>query len=140
MKPLAIPVRVIGPGSQPEEEELQYMDMQGGMNTFRMPMVPERVAAEALWEAHDVLAEFLDALTPWDPAAGEPGPRLDVSGLTPAALAITNQMLGEGEVSILVNGVHPIRIQDIFLQVEIERGMLGFVQHQGIAQAPAGRA
>lgn len=112
MKTLSIPVRIIGPGSQPEEQELQYLDMPRGMNTFRMPIVPERVSAEALSESHDVLAEFLDALTPWDPAAGGPGPRLDVSGVSPAALDITNQMLGEGEVSIQVSGAHPIRIQE----------------------------
>jgi len=112
MKPLSIPVRVIGPGSQPEEEELQYMDMPRGMNTFRMPIVPERVAATALSESRDVLARFLDALTLWDPEEGGPGPRLDVTAVSPAALDMTNQMLGEGEVSIQVNGPRPIHIQE----------------------------
>lgn len=112
MKTLSIPVRVVGPGSQPEEEQLQYLDMPRAMNTFQMPRVPQRVAPEALSESCDVLAEFLDALIPWDPPAGGPGPRLDVTGLTPAALDITNQMLGEGEVGIQVNGPPPIHIQE----------------------------
>ena len=85
MKTLSIPVRVIGPGSQPEEEPLQYLDMPREMNTFRMPLVPERVDTEALSESRDVLAEFLDALEPWDPATGAPGPRLDVSGVSPGS-------------------------------------------------------
>src|SRR5271167_2147640 len=67
MKTLSIPVRVIGPGSQPEEEPLQYLDMPRDMNTFQMPLVPERADSEALSESRDALAEFLDALEPWDP-------------------------------------------------------------------------
>src|SRR5271166_4013797 len=102
MKTLSIPVRVIGPGSQPEEEPLEYLDMPRDMNTFQMPLVPERADTNALSESRDVLAEFLDALEPWDPAIGMPGARLDVSGVSPAALAIINQMLGEGEVGIQI--------------------------------------
>jgi len=112
MKTLSIPVRVIGPGSQPEEEPLQYLDMPRAMDTFQMPSVPQRAAPEALAESHDVLTKFLDVLWPWDPAAGGPGPSLDVTGVSPAALKITNQMLGEGEVSIQINGAHAIRIQE----------------------------
>ena len=55
MKTLSIPVRVVGPGSQPEEESLQYLDIPREMNTFRMPLVPERVDPEALSEARDML-------------------------------------------------------------------------------------
>jgi hydrogenase-1 operon protein HyaF len=40
------------------------------------------------------------------------GPRLDVSGVSPAALAIVNQMLGEGEVSIQIAGARRMRIQE----------------------------
>jgi len=112
MKALSIPVRIVGPGSQVEKEQLQYLDMPREMNTFQMPRVPQRVASEAVSEAHDVLAEFLDAMTPWDPAAGDPGPRLNVTGVSPAALDIINEMLGEGEVGIQVNGAHAIHIQE----------------------------
>ena len=112
MKTFPIPVRMICPFSQPEEEQLQYLDMPRGMSTFQMPLVPQSLSAEALSESRDVLAEFLDALTPWDPAAGAPGPRLDLSGLSEAALQMTNQMLGEGEVSIQVTGARELRIQE----------------------------
>jgi hydrogenase-1 operon protein HyaF len=37
---------------------------------------------------------------------------MDMRGIDPAALAITNQMLGDGEVSIQVGGRRPLRIQE----------------------------
>ena len=112
MKNLSVPVRVVGSGSQPQDEALQYLELPHSFDAFRMPHVPERVADEALSEARDVLAEFADALGPWEPAARTPGPRLDVSGVSPAALAIVNQMLGEGEVGIQINGPRTLRIQE----------------------------
>ena len=112
MKILSVPVRVIGPGSQPQDEALQYVELPRAMNTFQMPQAPRRVADEALSEARDVLAEFADALGPWDPARRTCGPRLDVSGVSPAALVIVNQMLGEGEVVIQVGGARTLRIQE----------------------------
>ena len=64
MKDFPLPVRSVGSGSQPvEDEELQYLEMPRGMNTFRMPIVPERVDAGALGEACDLLAAFLAKLT-----------------------------------------------------------------------------
>jgi hydrogenase-1 operon protein HyaF len=112
MKPLSIPVRAVGPGLQPEDEPLQYLDIPREMATFRMPLVPQRADGEALSEAHAVLEEFADALAPWDPAASPVGPRLDVAGVSPAALTIIDQMLGEGEVSIQLRGAEPARIQE----------------------------
>jgi hydrogenase-1 operon protein HyaF len=112
MKMLSIPVRAVGPGSQPDEESLQYLDIPRDMNTFRMPLVPARVDAEALSESRDMLQEFLEALDSWDPATGETGPRIDISGLSPAAIEITDQMLGEGEVSIKVDGARKAHIQE----------------------------
>jgi len=112
MKTLSIPVRVVGPGSQVEEEALQYLDMSRDMNTFQMPLVPERVDVAALSESRDKLKELLAVLEPWDPAVSDLGPRIDVSGLSPAAIEITDQMLGEGEVSIKVDGARKARIQE----------------------------
>ena len=112
MKPLSIPVHVVGPGSQPEEEALQYLDMPHEMDTFHMPLVPDRVEAEALSEARDVLQEFHELLEPWDPALGLPGPKLSLVGLSPAALVVVNQMLGDGEVSIKLEGKRRAHIQE----------------------------
>jgi hydrogenase-1 operon protein HyaF len=112
MKTLAIPVRVIGPGTQPDEEPLQALEMPHEMQTFRMPAVPQRTDAEALSEARAVLAEFADALGPWDPTRDRSGPRLDVGGVSAGALEVVNQMLGEGEVSVQISARRPVRIQE----------------------------
>ena len=49
MKDFPLPVRMVGSGSQPgEDEELQYLEMPRGMNTFRMPVVPERADVASL--------------------------------------------------------------------------------------------
>jgi hydrogenase-1 operon protein HyaF len=113
MKDFPLPVRVTGSGSQPvEDEELQYLAMPRDMNTFRMPVVPERVDNAALAEARDLLALFLGKLEDWVPAAQGRGPRVDLAGVSPQGLEIMNQMLGEGEVAIQVGGARKLRIQE----------------------------
>jgi hydrogenase-1 operon protein HyaF len=113
MKTLSIPVRVVGPGSQPvDDEELQYLDMPRGMNTFRMPEVPVAADGDALAAAHDLLTRFSRMLETWDPTRGRGGARLAVTGLSAAAVKIVNQMLGEGEVSVQVSGARGARIQE----------------------------
>jgi hydrogenase-1 operon protein HyaF len=114
MKDFPVPLRSIGPGSQPGEEdaELDFLPMPRDMNTFAMPRVPEKADPAALAASRDVLAGFLAALQAWDPDSGTPGPRVDMSGVSAATLEITNQMLGEGEVSIQIKGPRHCRIQE----------------------------
>lgn len=113
MTDFPIPVRAIGAGSQPTgDEELHVLAMPREMSTFRMPEVPERAAREPLTEARDVLAAFLREMHDWNPGAGAQGPGLDLAGVTPAALEIVNQMLGEGEVAVRIGGGQPARIQE----------------------------
>ena len=41
-RPFPIPVvAALGPGSQPEDETLDYMPMPSGMDTYRPPVLPE---------------------------------------------------------------------------------------------------
>ena len=112
MKNLQIPIRVIGAGSQPEEEAPQCLEVPRVMNTFRMPLAPAQADPEALSEARDTLHEFFEALEPWDPAMAARGPCIDISGLSPAALEVVDQMLGEGEVGIRIDGARQARIQE----------------------------
>jgi hydrogenase-1 operon protein HyaF len=108
-----IPVRIVGPGSQPAEDvELAYFEMPRGMNTFEMPRLPEQAERRALAESRALLAEFLARMRGWQKTVRLPGPRLDLAEVSPAALAITNQVLGEGEVSVRVSGVRDLRIQE----------------------------
>jgi len=113
MEEFPIPVRMVGPGSQPAEDvELQYLPLPREMNVFRMPIVPELPEDAALAASRDLLAEFLRKLGNWAPAGNAPGPRLDLAGASKTALEITNQMLGEGEVSIRIDGARSFRIQE----------------------------
>ncbi len=113
MKDFPLPVHMVGPGSQPgDDEELQYLAMPRDMNTFRMPLVPEQADVRALAEARDALGAFTALLESWDPASPEPGPVLDLATLTAEGVAITNEMLGEGEVAIRIGGETDFRIQE----------------------------
>jgi len=111
-KPFPLPLRAIGPGSQAEEDELQYLAMPRDMATFEMPRVPDAVPPDALAAARDLLATFHRAYERWDPASGASGPRLDLTGVPEPTLAVVNDMLGEGEVAIQVGGATPHRIQE----------------------------
>ena len=55
---------------------------------------------------------YLEQLAQWDPAAGGEGPRLDLAGMPARALTVMNQVLGEGEVSIRIDGPARYRIQE----------------------------
>jgi hydrogenase-1 operon protein HyaF len=113
MKDFPFPVRVVGAGSQPtDDDELQYLAMPREMNTFRMPIVPDRADGAALTMSRDVLAAFLREMERWDPRGLEQGPALDLAGVPKEALDITNEMLGEGEVSARIDGEVVYRIQE----------------------------
>ncbi len=113
MADFPLPVRMIGAGSQlAEDEELQYLPLPHEMNTFRMPAVPESADTVALRASRDLLEAFFAAMEGWDPAATPEGPRFDLAGVAKDTLAVTNQMLGEGEVSIVIEGDPSFRIQE----------------------------
>ncbi|HSD44827.1 MAG TPA: hydrogenase expression/formation protein [Burkholderiales bacterium] len=112
MKPVPIPVRAIGPGSQPQEAEpLDLLPLPTAMSTFKMPVVPQAADRSAMTRARDVLAGLLERLDAWDGIDGA-HPRLDVAALDGAALDVLNQVLGEGEVSIRIQCEREIRIQE----------------------------
>ena len=109
-KSFPIPVRVTGPGSHVEEEEAQYLDVPRDMRTFEMPRVPETEDTASLTVARDTLARLLAMMNEWQP--GAPNPVLDMRGVAHSAQTITNQMLGDGEVSIQVNGQRTLHVQE----------------------------
>lgn len=100
MKAFPIVVTMIGPGSQPEEETLEYMPMPQGMQTFRPPVLPEPEEVAVRKQAHRVLRETLAALDAVRLGGGNR--RVAMEGLPPEDIALVNQVLGEGEVSALV--------------------------------------
>ena len=113
MKEFPLPVRIVGPGSQADHDEpLQYLDMPRGMDTFQMPRVPDRADGHDLATARDALARYIEQLAQWNPVAGGEGPRLEFAGMPARALTVMNQVLGEGEVSIRIDGLARYRIQE----------------------------
>jgi hydrogenase-1 operon protein HyaF len=112
MKPFPVPIRVVGPGSHVEEEELQYLDMPRGMSVFQMPRVPQSTEVAHMTEARRALSRLLDRMEAWDPGAPGEAPRMDLDALDAAPLKIVNEMLGEGEVAIRIDGSRAYRIQE----------------------------
>ncbi len=100
-RPFPIPVvAALGPGSQPEDETLDYMPMPSGMDTYRPPVLPEpeELAGHAI--ATQVLQEVIDAVAAH--LRGEAVAPIPLGGLPAGELALVNQVLGEGEVSAQV--------------------------------------
>jgi hypothetical protein len=107
-----IPVRVIGPGSQPGDgDAITYMDMPNDMSRFVAPIMPEPedvLRMDGAREAMDWLRAALDNC--------EPGGELaDLSSLDEKSRDVVNQILGEGEVSIVCDGTVRSRTQESVL-------------------------
>lgn len=100
MKPFPIPVVALGPGTQSEDETLDYVSMPKDMDTYRPPVLPEpeEIAGRAM--ARAALGRVLDLL---DAAAdGRPGGQVSLLDLPAEDRQLINQVLGEGEASALV--------------------------------------
>lgn len=100
-RPFPIPlVSAMGPGSQIEDEELDYLPMPQGMSTYQPPRLPEPDALDGHGAAIAVLDQVLAVLQA--AIRGEPVAPVDLSGLGAADRQIVNQALGEGEVGAQV--------------------------------------
>ncbi len=102
MKDFPIPVVAFGPGSQIEDETLEFMPMPSGMETFRAPLLPEPGEVADCQGGKRALREALAQLDRVRQGAGNLG--VDLTGLPLADLQLVNQVLGEGEVSAVVQG------------------------------------
>lgn len=103
MKAFPIPVVALGPGTQTEDESLDYLPMPADMDTYRAPLLPEPEALAGRAAVQRVLAEVLALL---DRAArGGGGGQVGLHGLTVEDIALINQVMGEGEASALVREV-----------------------------------
>ena len=109
MKDFPIPVVGFGPGSQAEDEALEYIAAPGDMATFRNPRLPEGEAGAVRDAAVAVLQELLERMK-----QGRFGEVLsvDLGELDAATRTLVNEALGEGEVSATVAGDPPLWIQE----------------------------
>jgi hydrogenase-1 operon protein HyaF len=108
MRPFPLPV--VGPGSYDVEEAAEYLPMPHDMTVFRAPVVePESAAAAA--ETRAALSDLLAAMRTHEFSAGS-APRLDLTTLSPQALRLTNQAMGQGEVSAVAHAARSWRIEE----------------------------
>jgi hydrogenase-1 operon protein HyaF len=111
-----IPVVMIGPGSQPQEEDgaqLEYISMPSDMATYAAPRTPEPEEVENLLGAREAMRWLQKTL---DEFGDGSAPELaNISGLDAANRDLVNQILGEGEVSAQYNGDFRARIQESVL-------------------------
>lgn len=111
MKAFPIPVVAFGPGSQEEDESLDYLPMPQGMETFAMPGLPEDADPDQRRAAAVVLRVLLEQMRARPFGAG-PYPRIDLSARDPALIRLVNDALGQGEVSALAQRPAPLRVQE----------------------------
>jgi len=107
---------VVGPGSQPVEEDGFEVDFQmpdGDMSTFTAPMLPEPDELEGVDAALAVFGQALEALQGY--RVEEPAVALSLDGMDERNLDLVNQMLGDGEVSMKYHGMVDARIQESVL-------------------------
>lgn len=132
-----LPQGLTGAGSQPAEEdgtELQYMAMPEGMMTFARPIVPERDEAQGLEPALALMERVLAGLQGF--RRGDPARRFDLSGLDAHNLAFIDQMLGNGEVSIVAGDALQIQ-ESVMAGVWRVRSRLGAEDAIEVGHVPA---
>jgi hydrogenase-1 operon protein HyaF len=111
-----IPVRVIGPGSQPGESDgqaLTYIDMPSDMATFEPPPMPEGGDYSAFTGAREAALWLAEALRDYE-HGGDPL-LADLTALDGANRDLVNQILVEGEVSVTRSGTLEARSQEAAL-------------------------
>ncbi len=96
----------LGPGSQPAEEDggvLDYMKMPSAMSTFAVPDLPEAEEIKGLDAAKAAMDDLLVVLerVATGGATQGAGNEVDLIHLDEDNLAFVNQVLGEGEVSVI---------------------------------------
>ena len=111
IKPFPIPVvATIGPGSQADDEGLDYLPMPEGMATFRASPLPEPELLAAHVECLRALHQALAALR--RPGASEATQVIDLAALDDGDRLLLNQVLGEGEVAAQLLGEDAVRVQE----------------------------
>jgi hydrogenase-1 operon protein HyaF len=103
MKPFPVSVRMVGPGSQPPEDEpLDFIPMPSAIATYAMPQVPDKADPHALTRVRNVLADFARKI---DQGAGA-HPTTGLLHLDAPSIELLNEVLGSGEVSIKLRAQH----------------------------------
>lgn len=113
MKDFPIPLVALGPGTQHEDETLDYLPLPKDMTTYRPPVLPEPEELVGLDQARQALQQVL-ALLERGAEGGAPG-MVPLGPLAPRDFRVINQVLGEGEASAIVQlgaGNLEVRVQE----------------------------
>ena len=105
---------IFGQGSQPAEEdgvELEYLPMPEEMAIYRMPEISSDLNVAVLTQAKAFLSQLQQALADF-PSVSAP---MDLISLDSTNRQFIDEMLGEGEVSMIYSGQPVIRIQESVL-------------------------
>lgn len=113
MKKIDIPI--IGPGSQPAEADGAELNwpMPSGMTTYTMPVIPEPDEVTGVDAAIELLGRLYAGLSTYH--VGQPAIVLSLDELDEHNIALINQILGDGEVSMRYHGEIEARIQESVL-------------------------
>lgn len=109
-----LPIFNVGAGSQPQEEdgaELAFMTMPGEMASYSMPDL--QVSINALQQANAILQQVQHLLE--TQSIGEMARAIEIKSLNAENQLLIDQLMGDGEVSILFAAPYHIRIQESVL-------------------------
>ena len=116
MKPSDPSVHIFRPG-RPENAEpsdqLDILPMPRDINSYKKPLLPEVESVDNLTRAMEAMAWLQEALAGY--RVGAESRALDITTLDAQNRDLVNQILGEGEVSVLYRGDFAARIQEAVL-------------------------
>ena len=105
---------IFGQGSQPAEEdgvELEYLPMPDEMAIYRMPEISSDLNVAVLTQAKVFLSQLQQALADFPTVSAS----MDLISLDSTNRQFIDEMLGEGEVSMIYSAQPVIRIQESVL-------------------------
>ncbi|MFI3156766.1 MAG: hydrogenase expression/formation protein [Methylococcaceae bacterium] len=110
----SISLPIFGQGSQPPEQDgiaLEYLQMPQEMTTYAMPQISVDLNAPALTQAKNVLQQLQQNLAAF-PSVSAP---IELTQLDVGNRRFIDELLGEGEVSVICSDEQSIRIQESVL-------------------------
>jgi len=110
----SISLPIFGQGSQPAEQDgvaLEYLQMPQEMTTYSMPQISTDLNAQDLAQALSVLQQLQQNLAAF-PSVSAP---IELIQLDAGNRRFIDELLGEGEVSVICSGKQHIRIQESVL-------------------------
>jgi hydrogenase-1 operon protein HyaF len=110
----SISLPIFGQGSQPAEQDgvaLEYLQMPQEMTTYAMPQISTDLNAQDLTQAKNILQQLQQNLAAF-PSISAP---IELTQLDTGNRRFIDELLGEGEVSVICSGKKNIRIQESVL-------------------------